>query len=449
MPLIGKVLLVLILFIFCLFTLPFQNNVYATCDIITRIEPQRPNINQSVKVVLNNHTGNHYIDLYDPNGELESSFLIGSQDKEVTLGTVSSTGSWKIQVSHMTNIKTKCSNSTNFNVTGSSLAQAEDNTPDSTFTPPDIPACSGNKLDRESDKPVEIGKSSPNQCPKDTCYIEDTHDTGSTYRCYKLQKSADVAGTCEIDKNQTLEASGIPIFKTNNCKAPYHPAWKGGFECACVSEGNPNILDKKMCCTRSDYSDNNCPAGTDTSKQCCKLLSNGEYDRIDKVACLQSGTVTAAPPPCSPERQKAGECSSGGGTVCNTQNGQPLDARKKPVNGREVTYYTQKDSEAEVAITKNNVGILTAVGCVPTEPQALVNGFVRYGSLAMGGVALLMMIWASLRYITSLGSAEAINQARDQFFAALIGLLFIIMSVLLLQIIGYDILGIPGFGKAV
>jgi hypothetical protein len=89
----------------------------------------------------------------------------------------------------------------------------------------------------------------------------------------------------------------------------------------------------------------------------------------------------------------------------------------------------------------------TAIGCIPTDPGLLVGGALKYIMGFAGGAALLMMIFGSFQMMTSGGNAENIKKGREQFVSAVIGLLFIIFSVLLLQIIGVDILGLPGFSK--
>jgi len=48
--------------------------------------------------------------------------------------------------------------------------------------------------------------------------------------------------------------------------------------------------------------------------------------------------------------------------------------------------------------------------------------------------------------MTSQGSPEAVKSATEQLTSAIIGLLFIILSFVILQIIGVNILHIPGFG---
>lgn len=89
--------------------------------------------------------------------------------------------------------------------------------------------------------------------------------------------------------------------------------------------------------------------------------------------------------------------------------------------------------------------IKTAIGCVPTDPVELVNAILKFALAAGGGIALLLMIWGAVRIITSSGNAEALKNGQDQFRSAVIGLLFIIFTVTLLEIIGVNILNIPGF----
>ena len=97
--------------------------------------------------------------------------------------------------------------------------------------------------------------------------------------------------------------------------------------------------------------------------------------------------------------------------------------------------------------TPETSGIMTAIGCIPTNPQKLVEGLLWYGSLAAGGVAFLIMLLAALQMITAEGNPESIKQAQERFYSAIIGLLVIIFAVLLLQVIGVDILNLPGFER--
>lgn len=92
-------------------------------------------------------------------------------------------------------------------------------------------------------------------------------------------------------------------------------------------------------------------------------------------------------------------------------------------------------------------GIMTAIGCIPTEPRALIEGLLWYGTVAAGGIAFLLMLLAAFQMITSEGNPQAIKEGQEKFYSAIIGLLFIIFAVLLLQVIGVDILGLQGFTR--
>lgn len=90
-------------------------------------------------------------------------------------------------------------------------------------------------------------------------------------------------------------------------------------------------------------------------------------------------------------------------------------------------------------------GIKTALGCIPTSPALLTQSLLKFGAGIGGGLAFLMMIYASFLMITSAGNPDNLKKAHDQFINAVIGLLFIIFAVMLLKVIGVDILQIPGF----
>ncbi len=96
---------------------------------------------------------------------------------------------------------------------------------------------------------------------------------------------------------------------------------------------------------------------------------------------------------------------------------------------------------------KNNPvpAIDTAIGCVPTEPVAFIKAFLRFTLATFGGIAFLIMVMGVFRMITSAGNPDALKAGQEMFTSAIIGILFIIFSVLLLQIIGVGILNIPGF----
>jgi hypothetical protein len=63
----------------------------------------------------------------------------------------------------------------------------------------------------------------------------------------------------------------------------------------------------------------------------------------------------------------------------------------------------------------------------------------------IGGIAVILIILSGYRLMISQGNPENIKNAKEQLTAAIIGLLFIIFSLVILQVIGVNILGLPGF----
>lgn len=92
-------------------------------------------------------------------------------------------------------------------------------------------------------------------------------------------------------------------------------------------------------------------------------------------------------------------------------------------------------------------GIATAIGCIHTNPDDLIADVLKFAIGIGGGLAFLMMLLGAFQMLTSAGNPETLAAGKDRLTSAVIGLLFVIFAVLLLQIIGVDILGLPGFGR--
>ncbi len=95
--------------------------------------------------------------------------------------------------------------------------------------------------------------------------------------------------------------------------------------------------------------------------------------------------------------------------------------------------------------TDTYLGVATAVGCVPTQPVGLIKGLLGLVLGIGGGIAFLLMVGGSFQMITSNGNPESLKAGQDRFTSAIIGILFLMFSILILQIIGFGILNIPGF----
>lgn len=91
-------------------------------------------------------------------------------------------------------------------------------------------------------------------------------------------------------------------------------------------------------------------------------------------------------------------------------------------------------------------GIWTAIGCIQTDAKSIVTQVVQIGLGLAGGIALLMIIAAGFLLSTSQNDPKKVTDAKELVTSAIIGLLFIVFSVTILQFIGVTILRIPGFG---
>lgn len=98
----------------------------------------------------------------------------------------------------------------------------------------------------------------------------------------------------------------------------------------------------------------------------------------------------------------------------------------------------------EPCVTAGNAW--TAIGCITTsDPQEFVIWLLKAGIGIAGGIALLLMIMGGILIILSSGDPQKLQSGKDILTSAILGLVVIIFSVFLLQLIGVQILMIPGF----
>lgn len=88
----------------------------------------------------------------------------------------------------------------------------------------------------------------------------------------------------------------------------------------------------------------------------------------------------------------------------------------------------------------------TAIGPIPTTPAEFSAKLLAILLSLSGGITLLIIIMSGYQIMTSQGNPEKLQGAKETLTSAIVGLLFIIFSFVLLQIIASDILRIPGFG---
>lgn len=107
---------------------------------------------------------------------------------------------------------------------------------------------------------------------------------------------------------------------------------------------------------------------------------------------------------------------------------------------------TEGNPRAKCAECYDNEGIWTAVGCIKTDATTMVTQILRIAMGIAGGIALIMILAAGFMLSVSQGDPKRVSEARELITSAIIGLLFIIFSVTILQFIGVTLFRIPGFG---
>ena len=84
----------------------------------------------------------------------------------------------------------------------------------------------------------------------------------------------------------------------------------------------------------------------------------------------------------------------------------------------------------------------TVFGPISSDAAAFATKFLNIAIGIAGGVAFLLMVFGSYRLIFGGGNPEAIEQGKQVITAAIVGLLVIVFSVFILNLIGISILGL-------
>jgi hypothetical protein len=91
-------------------------------------------------------------------------------------------------------------------------------------------------------------------------------------------------------------------------------------------------------------------------------------------------------------------------------------------------------------------GVWTAIGCIPARPENIIKTFITLGISVGGGATLLLILTGAFRLTVSQGDPQATKDAKEQITSAVIGLVFILLSITILRFIGVSLFQIPGFG---
>lgn len=90
-------------------------------------------------------------------------------------------------------------------------------------------------------------------------------------------------------------------------------------------------------------------------------------------------------------------------------------------------------------------GIWTGLGCISTDIKEFMQQIFTVAISLGGGFSFLLLIYGAFMFTTSAGDPKNAENAKGIITGAITGLLVIIFAAVILQIVGVDILQIPGF----
>ncbi|MEI7604481.1 MAG: pilin [bacterium] len=91
-------------------------------------------------------------------------------------------------------------------------------------------------------------------------------------------------------------------------------------------------------------------------------------------------------------------------------------------------------------------GIPTGIGCLPSSMSGLITVLVRIASMTAGGIAVLIITISGIKIALNAGNPDEVRKAQKSISSAVTGMLVIIASVLLLNLVGVRILDLSSFG---
>lgn len=138
-------------------------------------------------------------------------------------------------------------------------------------------------------------------------------------------------------------------------------------------------------------------------------------EQIDEEKAKLAGFDYCKQAPAGPQRSECEKCV---GTVDPSPNGEPAEQSR----------------------------IWTAVGCVRVSGAGLTEDIVGLLLGVSGGIALLTILGGAFIFATSQGDTSKVKQGKEMITAAVMGIIFIIFSVIILDFIGVKLLRIPGLG---
>lgn len=233
----------------------------------------------------------------------------------------------------------------------------------------------------------------------------------------------------------------VPCNVQNNCVPPYQP---GTCNTICSNGGNCILPTPTP-------TPGNCSAST---KGSCTICG------VPGAECVE---IPVGPGAFDYRCHFTGRCGppTAGGWRCDRTTSQCKQATAQECGACGCCLTSQAQCDATGCATLPTIvpaapfggfcaggfGIDTAIGCIPvTTGQAFAEFLLSWGIGVGGGIGFVLIVYAGFMIVTSAGNPQKIQAGKELLTAAIMGLMLLIGGAYLLDLIGIEILNIPGFG---
>jgi hypothetical protein len=122
---------------------------------------------------------------------------------------------------------------------------------------------------------------------------------------------------------------------------------------------------------------------------------------------------------------------------------------KAPQNGNEeraVDVQQGGNTTQSALCGTDNKGVDTAIGCLMAgDPKWLISQLLGWGVSVAGGIAFIMIVISGFQMTTAAGDVKKVQAAKELMVSAISGLILVVMSLVIMNFIGFGLLGLPTF----
>jgi hypothetical protein len=238
-----------------------------------------------------------------------------------------------------------------------------------------------------------------------------------------------------LDANNTGDANDVYTLKVDDC--PQGGGMVESLQCQTTFKVTPSgggVVTEPgstLCqvCPKGTFwlGTNNCVNDITQSTDCC--YSGSTKSNASLISC-NTGSV------CDPLHRSQDQTTANNPTGCVpisiANQGGAIPPAPSPL-------CSQFSSDGKCESIASGLGIN-----LPTDASGLIKALMGVVLSLVGAIAIILIIISGYRLMVSQGNPENIKNAREQLTAAIVGLLFVIFSLVILQVIGVNILGLPG-----